>query len=112
MTKHQNLTSASDTTVFTNSLNKDQQDLPLRRKSNTSEGCSSAVVKSEKVARKVFRLKKKARKHRSVSELNGSEIWVADISVVKQPNKGLAGCWIKGQEMLAVMKTSETTTAT
>ena len=37
-------------------------------------------MKSEKVARKVFRSKKKTRKHRSVSELNGSEIWAADIS--------------------------------
>ena len=48
-------------------------------------------MKSEKVARKVFRLTKKARKHRSVSNLNGSKIWAADISVVKQPNKGFAG---------------------
>ena len=47
-------------------------------------------------------LKKKARKHRSNSKLNGSDVQ-ADVSV-KQPNKVLAGCWIKSKVMLATMK--------
>ena len=47
-------------------------------------------------------LKKQARNHRSDSKLNGR--WApADVSI-KQPNKRLAGCWIKAKVMLAVMK--------
>ena len=46
--------------------------------------------------------RKKARKHRSDSKLNSSEM-LADVSV-KEPNKRLAGCWIKAKAMFAAMK--------
>ena len=32
--KHQNLTNASDNAVFRSNVNKDEQDLPVRKKSN------------------------------------------------------------------------------
>ena len=65
--------------------------LPVRQKRNASEG-SNSTVKREKVVSKIVGLKKKARKHRSDSKLNGREV-PADISV-KQPNKVLPGCRI------------------
>ena len=74
-----------------------ETDLPVRQKSNASEGCNSAV---KPVVSKVVELRKKeARKHRSDSKPNDSEMPV-DISV-KQPNKGLTGYWII---VLGVMK--------
>ena len=73
------------------SLNQVEQDFPVRQKSNASEGCKSAVI----VKRKVVRLTKQARNHRSDSKPNDSEM-PADVSV-KQPNKGLSGYWIKAK---------------
>ena len=67
--------------VFRSSMNKAEQDMPVRQKSNASEG-----VKRENVFSKVVLLKKQARKHRSDSKLDGSEI-PADVSL-KQSNKG------------------------
>ena len=55
-------------------------------------------------------LKKQTRKQRSDSKLNGSEV-PAEVSV-KQPNKRLAGCWIKAKVMLGAMKIIKTTTTT
>ena len=77
--------------IFRSNVNKAKQDLPVRQKTKASEG-SNSTVKREKVVSKIVGLKKKARKHRSDSKLNGREV-PADISV-KQPNKVLAGCRI------------------
>ena len=41
MRQHQNLTSASDNAVFRSCVNNDEDDLPVRKKSNASEGCNS-----------------------------------------------------------------------
>ena len=54
------------------------------------------------VVSKVVGLKKQARKHRSDSKPSASEM-AAYVSA-KQPNKGLAGYWIKAKVMLAAMK--------
>ena len=86
--------------VFRSSVNKAEQDLPVRQKSNSSEGCTSAV-KREKVVSKVVGLKQ-ARKHRSDSKPSDREMSV-DVSI-KQSNKGLVGFWIKAKVMLAAMK--------
>ena len=58
MREHQNLTSASANSIFRGSVNKAEQDLPLRQKSNASESFNPAV-KHENVVSKVVRLKKK-----------------------------------------------------
>ena len=114
--KHQNLTSASDNAVFRSNVNKNEQDLPVRQKSNTNEGCNSERrLKLRREARKRRAqssrgLKKQDRKHRRHSKLNGSEV-PADVSV-KQPNKQLVGCWIKAKVMLAAMKMIKITTTT
>ena len=81
--------------------NEIEQDLIVRQKSNTSEGSNSAA-KHENVVSKVPGLKKQAKKHRSDSKLNGSDM-PADVSA-KYPNKGLARCWIKAKVMVAAMK--------
>ena len=57
MTEHQNLTSASANSIFRGSVNKAEQDLPLRQKSNASESFNPAV-KHENVVSKVVGLKK------------------------------------------------------
>ena len=58
--KHQNLTTVSDNAVFRNSVNKDEHDLPVRKKSKASEGCNSErrlqfnfALKRENVVSKV-----------------------------------------------------------
>ena len=56
--KHQNLTSASDNAVFRSSVNKDEQDLPVTKKSNTSEDCNSE---------RRLQLRREARKRREQS---------------------------------------------
>ena len=85
--------------------------LPLwnKLKSNANEG-SNCTLKHENVVSTVAGLKKEARKHRSDSTQNDSEM-PADFSV-KQPSKRLAGCWIKAKVMLAAMKMIKTTTTT
>ena len=100
--KHQNLTSASNNAVFRSSPNTEEQYLPVRKKSNASEGCNSERIPLHREARKRRkqsrrRLKKQSKKHRSDSKLNRSEV-PADVRI-KQPNKQLAGCWIKTKVM-------------
>ena len=94
--KHQNLTNASDNVVFRSNVNKGEQDLPVREKSNASEGSISewrlqlrreARKRREQICRG---LKKQARKHRCKLKLNGSE--VPEDASVKQLNKRFAGC--------------------
>ena len=82
--------------VFRSGVNKAEQDLPVKQKRNTNEGSSSAV-KYTNVVSKVAGLKKEARKHRNDWKPNDRDI-PADFNV-KQPNKGLAGCWIKAKVM-------------
>ena len=91
---------------FRSSANKDEQDLPVRKKSNASEGFNSERRLQLRLEARKRReqsrrgLKKQNRKQRRDSKLNGSEVPV-DVSVhVKQLNKGLAGCWIKAKVML------------
>ena len=60
---------------------KDEQDVPVRQRTNASE---EFAVKRVKVVSEDFGQKKTTRKHRSKSKFNESEM-PADISV-KQPN--------------------------
>ena len=60
----QSLTITSANSVFRNDVNKAEQDLPVKQKSNTTEGSNSAV-KRKNVVSKVAGLKKDARKHRN-----------------------------------------------
>ena len=62
--KHQNLTGASVISVFRSSVNKAEQDLTVRQKSNASEGFNSAL-KRENVVSKDIGLKKQARRTES-----------------------------------------------
>ena len=71
-------------------LQKQREQSRARLACETKEQRTSEGVKRENVVSKVVLLKKQARKHRSDSKLDGSEI-PADVSV-KQLNKGLAGC--------------------
>ena len=64
MRKHQNPTSRSANFVFRSSVNKDEQDLPRKQKSNASEGFDSNM-KHVNVVSKVVCLNKQVRKHRS-----------------------------------------------
>ena len=82
-------------------VNKAEQDLPVRQKSNASKSCNSAV-KRKNVVSKVGGLKKQVRKHGSDPKPSDSEM-LAYISVT-QPKKGLTRCCIKANVMLAAMK--------
>ena len=73
--KHQNLTSTTAHSVCRSSVNVAEQDLPVKQKSNASESFNSAM-KCKNVVSKVVLLKKQARKHRSDSKLDGSEMAV------------------------------------
>ena len=75
---------ASDSFIFISGKNKDQQDMPVRQKSNASEGFNSTNIAS-----KVVWLEKEARKHLSDSQPNDRDM-PADESA-KEPNKGLTG---------------------
>ena len=66
--KHQNLTSASVISVFRSNVNKAEQDLTVRQKSNASEGFNSAL-KRENVVSKDIGLKKQARRTESPENL-------------------------------------------
>ena len=81
-TKHKNLMTTSNSFVFRSSENKDEQELPVKQKTNVSKNWTSADIVS-----KVVGLEKQAWKHRSDSEPNDSEM-PAGVSV-KQPNTEL-----------------------
>ena len=68
--------------VFRSSENKDEQELPVKQKTNVSKDCNPADMVS-----KVVGLEKQAWKHRSDSKPNDSEM-PAGVSV-KQPNTEL-----------------------
>ena len=60
----QSLTSTSANYVFRSGVNKAEQDLPVKHKSNANEGFNS-TVKRKNVVSEVAGLKKEARKHRN-----------------------------------------------
>ena len=94
--KHQNPSSASTNFVFRSSMNKDEQDLPLKQKRKASEGFNSAMKRAENVVSKVFGLNKRVRKHRSDSKPNEQRD-ASRRQCQTEPNKELAGCWIKAK---------------
>ena len=94
MRELQNLMKRVANSDFRSGVKRDEQDLPVRQKTNTSKG-SNFAMKCEKVVSKVVVLKVEARKHRSDSKLNSSEM-PADVSHTKglQAKQWVISCFI------------------
>ena len=86
-TKHRNLMTTSDSFVFRSSENKDEQELPVKQKTNVSKDCNSADIVSKVVRLETEkRLKAEKWKQRSDSKPNDSEM-PAGVRILAAINK-------------------------